>query len=205
MKKTLAICSILLASTSLATAADNYSNPSMMDNNPNMLENWDMTNFYVGGDLGYATLDYSASVADSADASLPMLNVYLGYELGNFKSIDYALEVGGFITKNTDRTNGGVSTDSQESGIYADLVGKYALPYNFSAIGSAGIQYSKLSVENTTTNINENEFAPRLGAGLEYAINDDLAVRGMVRYAFTDYNDTVQNTAQYTIGMNYKF
>lgn len=193
MKKILAIGSVLVASTSMAMA-EHRDDPTMMDN-------WDMSHFYVGGDIGYTKLDYKSSLDSIAEDSLPMLNVYMGYEIDPY----YAVEFGGFVTKQEDRTVGSTNTDAEEYGMYVDAVGKYELYQDLNALGTVGLQYSKLKVKNSTSSFSETEIAPRLGAGLEYKINDTMNVRGMARYVFSDYDDAVDSSMQYTIGMNYKF
>lgn len=193
MKKVLLACSALLATTSLA-AAENINDPTMMDN-------WDMKQFYVGGDIGYNKIDYDSTLNPLAEDSLPVLNVYMGYNIDEY----YAIEFGGFMTKEEDRTVASVKTKAEEYGVFVDAVGRYDLKYDFTALGTVGLQYSKLKAKNSTLNFSENELAPRLGAGLEYKVSDNMKVRGMARYVFSDYDGEVDNTVQYTIGMNYAF
>lgn len=193
MKKILAVCSVLLASTSLAMAEHR--------SDPNMMDNWDMSNFYAGGDLGFTKLDYSATLDAAAEDTMPMLNVYMGYNIDEY----YAIEWGAFMTTQEDRTVGATKTDAEEFGTYVDVVGKYALKYDFTALGTVGLQYSKFKAKGGSIDISESEFAPRLGAGLEYNVSDTMKVRGMARYVFSDYDGAVDNAIQYTIGMNYTF
>lgn len=193
MKKVLAICSVLLATTSLAKAEHR--------DDPNFMQDWSLENFYVGGDLGYSMIDYDSTLDAIAEDKLPMLNVYMGYNIDDY----YAIEWGGFMTTENDRTVSGVSTDAEEYGVFVDAVGKYAMEYDFTLLGTVGLQYSKLKVQNTTTDFSESEIAPRLGAGLEYAVSDNMKVRGMARYVFSDYDGEVGNAVQYTLGMNYAF
>lgn len=193
MKKVLAVCSVLVASTSLAMAEHRT--------DPNMMDNWDMRHFYVGGDLGYSKLDYKSGLDSVAEDSLPMINAYMGYNIDEY----YAIEWGGFMTTEESKGSGASKTDAEEYGIFVDAVGKYDLGYDFNALGTLGVQYSKLKVKNSTTDISKSEIAPRLGAGLEYKVTDEMKVRGMARYVFSDYDNAVDNGIQYTIGMNYTF
>lgn len=192
MKKLLTTCSVLMASTTLAQAE--YSDPTIMDN-------LDMNNFYIGADLGYAQVDYKSSFDALAEDVLPMLNVYMGYNIDS----NYAIEFGSFITTKEDRNVNGTKTDADEHGFFVDAVTKHEFYPDFSVLGTAGIQYSKLKVKNSAVNFSESEVAARLGTGVEYKVNDTTKVRGMARYVFSDYENTVGKSMQYTIGMNYSF
>lgn len=193
MKKALLICSALFASTSLAMAENR--------NDPTMLDNWDMSNFYVGGDLGYHVFNYGAQLDAVAENALPVLDVYMGYNIDDY----YAIEWGAFVTDGKSRVVSSTKTDAKEYGMYVDAVGKYHIQQDLTALGTLGIQYSKLKATSSSLNFAETEFAPRLGAGLEYNVSDNMKLRGMARYVFADYDGEVNSTMQYTFGLNYAF
>jgi len=200
MKKILAVCSVLLASTSLAKAdhLSGHSGPAPKETAATMNMS---SNYYVGGDIGYIMHDLKGTANTIAEDDLPFINIYAGY---NFNK-GFALEWGGFHSSEEDRRVGGVKTDTKEYGVFVDAVGKHHMDYGLTALGSVGLQYSKLKIDNATTKIDDKELIPRLGAGLEYKFHDNMRARGMVRYLFSDYNDAVDDTMQYTLGMNYSF
>jgi OOP family OmpA-OmpF porin len=196
MKKLLLTCSALVATTSVALADHNTSHKD-----PSMMDNMDFNGFYIGGDIGYVQPDYDSTLDALAEDSLPMFNAYMGYDFNDALAIEW----GGFLTTEEDRNVGGVSTDAKEYGVFVDMVGTHPLGYGFDAIGSVGLQYSKLKVSNSTTDFDESELAPRLGAGVEYQFTDRMRARGMVRYVFSDYDGQVSDTMHYTVGLNYRF
>lgn len=195
MKKILAVSSVLLASTSFANA-DTYPDTYVAS------EYDPYANFYVGGDLGYTKMSYDDSTIDSsAEDSLPMMNIYAGYNFSN----DYAVEVGTFLTSEEDKSTAGGTTDTKEYGMYIDAIAKYHMYENFSLLGSLGIQYSKLKVSGGGINLDEKEVAPRIGLGAEYGFNENMKVRGMARYVFADYDGAASDSMHYTLGLNYTF
>ena len=154
--------------------------------------------FYFGGDIGYEKINYDDSTLNSsAEDKLPLLNVYAGYDFTDH----FAVEGGMFITDS--KTKG--STKAEEYGMFVDAVGKYNVYKSIDLLGTAGVQYSRGKFDNGTTKTSETEFAPRLGLGAQAAITDNMNVRGMVRYTKIDYDDQLNDTLSYTIGLNYKF
>lgn len=196
MKKILAVCSVFLASASIAKA-DHLSDHK----EPTAMSNMSMSNYYLGGDLGYIMHDMDGAASSIAEDDLPFINFYVGHDFNK----GFAVEWGAFHSSEEDRSVSGVKTDTKEYGVFVDAVGKHHMKHGFTALGSVGVQYSKLKIENSTTKIDDKELIPRLGAGLEYKFHDNMRARGMARYLFSDYNDAVDDTMQYTLGVNYSF
>lgn len=182
MKKTLAVCSMAIAAATGANATEGKT--------------------YMGGDLGYMKTDYDNAGVDAvAKETLPMMNIYGGYNVNE----NFAIEGGAFATLEQERVLNNESNKTKEYGMYVDAVGKYQVSSNANLLTTAGLQYSKLRVANSSEKVSEKEVAPRFGAGAEYALSDNANVRGMARYVFSDYDNAVDNSMQYTVGMNYKF
>lgn len=181
-KKITGLCSAMLLTAGAASAADGKT--------------------YMGMDLGVSKTDYdNAAVESVAKETLPLANIYGGYNVND----NFAVEGGVFATLEGDRVLNGESNKTKEYGMYVDAVGKQPITPKTSLLASAGLQYSKLRVANPTDKVSEKEVAPRFGLGAEHSVSDNTNVRAMARYVFSDYDNAVDNSMQYTVGMNYKF
>lgn len=184
-KKILTVCSMM----AMATAAN--ANSNIPDGKT-----------YMGADLGISKTDYDSAAVDAmAKETLPIMNIYGGYNVNE----NFALEGGVFASLEKERTLGGESNKTKEYGMYVDAVGKHNLTQDTSLLASAGLQYSKLRVASSSSKVSEKEIAPRFGVGAEHSVTDSTSVRGMARYVFSDYDNAVDNSMQYTVGVNYRF
>lgn len=148
---------------------------------------------YVGGSLG--TPDYRSSVNGiSGDDGGTSGKVFGGYQL----TPNFGVEAGYANLGHVD-----AGADSVKAhGTYVDAVGRYEFAPQWSVLGSAGVAHARLK-----TNLgNDSSPALKLGAGLEYAMNSQVALLGQYEhYHFTDAFGSKPNVGQYTLGVKVSF
>jgi OOP family OmpA-OmpF porin len=149
---------------------------------------------YVGGNLGSSHFKGDDIGGLSTDRSDTGLKVYGGYSL----TPNLAFEAGYARTGKFNSAAG----ELKGSGLFVDAVGILPLGSGFSALGSVGLFNGKLS---SSTAGSDHGMSYKLGAGLEYAINANVGVRGQwERYRF-DALDIKASTDLYSVGVNYRF
>lgn len=74
-----------------------------------------------------------------------------------------------------------------------------------SLIGTVGIANINATSKVEGTKEKENGLGYRVGAGAQYAIDENLAVRALARYTFTDKVTDVDHIMEYVAGVQYKF
>ena len=76
----------------------------------------------------------------------------------------------------------------------------------FALLGTAGISNIDLKIkEPGEKRYTENGLGYRLGAGAQYTIDENLSVRALARYTFTDKVNSVDHIMEYTAGVRYSF
>lgn len=75
----------------------------------------------------------------------------------------------------------------------------------FSLVGTAGISEIHRTAKAEGTKYKDSGYGYRLGAGAQYAIDENLAVRALARYTWADKLENVDHIMEYTAGVQYKF
>ncbi|MBQ8630994.1 MAG: porin family protein [Alphaproteobacteria bacterium] len=103
-----------------------------------------------------------------------------------------------------DRTvaEGKIKTNFDAYGL--DLMGYIPVTDKLEAIASVGAGQYEFEIEGLGYAFNEDGLGVRGGLGLQYNINDNLAVRGMARYVYLDM-DEVDYLTEFTAGVRYSF
>lgn len=109
----------------------------------------------------------------------------------------------------SDRVNTGAGTDEFSMRSYGlDLYGYLPLGCDqvFALVGTAGIadidiKYKEDGAQRET----ENGLGYRLGAGVQYSFTDNLAVRALYRYTFTDKLGGLDHIDEGSLGLRYSF
>ncbi|MDB5998731.1 MAG: hypothetical protein JWP52_430 [Rhizobacter sp.] len=149
---------------------------------------------YVGGSIGGARLTDSTVGGIGYDRSDTGGKVYGGYEINS----NLAVELGYANLGKHDGPGGGLKAD----GVFLDAVGTYPLGNNFSVLGRVGVFSGKLDSDSLGSDRSTNW---KLGAGLQYAVNQNVAIRGeWERYRFDSFGGQPKSDL-YTVGVNYKF
>jgi OOP family OmpA-OmpF porin len=148
---------------------------------------------YVGGSLG--TPDYRSRINGvSGNGSGVGGKLYGGYGL----TPNFALEGGLFDLGHIDDHTGRVDL----RGAYVDALGRYEFAPRWSVIGSVGLAEGRFS----TTSGKDSSPALKLGAGLQYELTKQVALRAEYEhYRFTDAFDAKPKVGEYTFGVNVGF
>ena len=149
---------------------------------------------YIGGNVGGSHYKSDALPGLTSDRSDTGYKLFGGYAL----SPNLAVEGGWASLGKFSGANGNLKAD----GLFLDGVGTLPLGNNFSALGRIGIFNGKL---DSNTSGSDRGTSLKLGAGLEYAIDRNLAVRGeWERYRF-DALGAKPNVDLYSVGLKYSF
>lgn len=107
-----------------------------------------------------------------------------------------------------------VRGDSTTDGVNLDFVGSMPMSHNFSVFARAGVVYAQSRERRWETGplINrfdhgrENDLTYKIGAGLQYALTDALALRlEAERYRLDDLGGTKGDVDMFSVGMVYSF
>jgi len=153
---------------------------------------------YVGGSVGgshYKSDNLAGLPTDHSDTGGKLFG---GYALTPNLSIE-----GGWVGLGKFKgPNGNLKAD----GYFVDGVGTLPLGNNFSAIGRIGVFNGKLDASSSNGLYgSDRSTSVKVGAGLEYAIDRNLAVRGeWERYRF-DALGAKPNVDLYSVGVRYSF
>jgi len=148
---------------------------------------------YVGGNLG--TPDYHSTINGvGGDGSGAGLKLYGGYQL----TPNFAVEGGYFDLGHIDDGSGRVKA----RGVYADAVGSFEIAPKWSLLGSAGLAEGRF----TTTAGNDSSPALKLGAGVQYDLSKQFALRAQYdRYRFINAFDEKPNIGELSVGLKVNF
>lgn len=75
----------------------------------------------------------------------------------------------------------------------------------FSLLGTAGIANYDFDGDQGNGKEEDNGLGYRLGAGMQYNITNNIAVRGIVRYIWADKLDGFDHMMEYSLGAKYSF
>jgi OOP family OmpA-OmpF porin len=150
---------------------------------------------YIGGNVGASR--YQGDAIDGASItgrSGTGVKVYGGYSF----TPNLALESGYVDLGKFNTSTGHVKGD----GLFLDAVGTLPLADSFSALGRVGVFNGKLSSDADGSGSGTSY---KFGAGLQYDINPNVALRGeWERYRFDALN-TKPNTDMLSVGVAYRF
>ncbi len=153
---------------------------------------------YIGGSLGVP--DYSSRIngidggSGDGGAKGTGLKAYGGYQL----TPNFALEAGGFRLGQGSDGTGSVRTH----GVYLDGVGSYMFAPSWSVLGSFGVAEGHF----TTTAGDDSSPALKLGAGLQYDLSRQVALRLQYdRYRFSNVFDAKPEAGAYSFGVKLTF
>ena len=148
---------------------------------------------YVGGSLG--TPDYKSSINGvSGNGSGVGGKVYGGYRI----TPNFAIEGGLFDLGHIEDASGKVDL----RGAYVDAVGSYEFAPKWSVLGRAGLADGRF----TSTGGNDSSPALKLGAGLQYDLTKQVALRAEnEHYHFSDAFDAKANVGEVSFGVKVGF
>lgn len=148
---------------------------------------------YIGGNIGQP--DYRTSInginGGSGDTSYKL---YGGYQFNRYFGLEGGWVDLGKVSDASGHANG--------RGYYLDAVGTFPLAANWSLLGSAGYANAKFK----TSNGDDSSPAYKLGAGVQYDISKQLAMRVQYeRYRFSDVFNEKLGVGETSLGLKYGF
>jgi len=148
---------------------------------------------YVGGSLG--TPDYKSSINGiSGSGSGVAGKIFGGYQL----TPNFAVEGGLMNLGHIDDSSGKVDLH----GAYVDAVGTYEFAPKWSLLGRAGLAEGRF----TTNNGDDSSPALKLGAGVQYDLTKQVALRAEYEhYHFTDVFASKANVGELSLGVKVGF
>jgi len=148
---------------------------------------------YVGAGVGSSRYsdDFGGAFTDRSNAGLKL---YGGYAVNPNFSVEAGVARLGKVRSATGDVKGG--------GLFVDAVGIVPLSNNFSLLGRVGVFNGRL---DSTLVGDDRGSNVKFGAGVQYAIDKNLSVRGeWERYRF-DALGIKPNADLYSVGLNYRF
>lgn len=148
---------------------------------------------YIGGSVGASRYsnDFGGAYSDRSDTGLKL---YGGYAIHPNFSVEAGVARLGKVTGGAGEVKGG--------GLFVDAVGTWPLANNFSLLGRVGVFNGML---DSTLAGDDRGSSVKVGAGVQYAIDKNLSVRGeWERYRF-DALGVKPNADLYSVGVNYRF
>ena len=117
-----------------------------------------------------------------------------------------------FVQKSAEQeqTYGPLSTTASFYAAGIDFTGHIPVTENFNFLLSLGFGYYNFKLDSNFQYLNgtEDHVGSRIGAGVEYRLNDSVALAGMVRYIafnYDEYTDAVENMTEASVGLKFYF
>lgn len=162
---------------------------------------------YVGVDYQLTRVDFDGA----GDENLHGANIHVGTRFDN----NFGVELGYFRTQSKEASGNivGIPVDmkGRMQGVTLDGLGYLPMTDDkkLELVGTAGVSYNhakiRASAAGVTESASESEWGVRVGAGAQYAVTDQVNVRGLARYQSADFDDFADGAWVYTLGMNYGF
>ena len=148
---------------------------------------------YIGGNLG--TPNYRSPVNGITGSGSGLgLKLYGGYSL----TPNFAVEAGVFDLGHIDDASGKVNV----RGIFADAVGTFEVAPKWSLLARGGVAEGRF----TSSNGNDTSPALELGAGVQYDLSKQVALRAEYEhYHFTNAFDAKANVGEVSVGLKFGF
>lgn len=180
----------IIAASSAAYAIDSYS-----------------LNPYIGADYQYTYMNYTDESDGVIDDNFNGFNIYGGIR----PYANIGLELGYFRNFEEDGIESGIPVYFNTQGVTLDALGYLPIDRNgrIELIGTVGVSYAEakvgLNFGGSRVSVSEDEFGFRIGAGVEYKINQNFSARTILRYQTADFEGLADNAVVYNVGLNYKF
>ena len=147
---------------------------------------------YVGADYEYSNVNYSSGNGGIFARSLNGGDVHVGARVHKY----LGFEASYFDTAKSDKNNVlglGINTTVKLQGEAFDVMGYIPVAPKLELIGTVGVAHTQAkgtasAVGAITVSASENK--GRFGGGAQYWIDDNLNVRGLLRYQDADFKNT---------------
>ncbi len=154
---------------------------------------------YVGAQYNLT----SASVKDMPNMDMHSYSVFVGTDYNRY----FGTEVFYQNSNKWHKVINDVKTKVDFEAYGLDLYGYLPLGCDrvFSLLGTAGIANYDFDGDRGNGKEEDNGLGYRLGAGMQYNITNNIAVRGIVRYIWADKLDGFDHMMEYSLGAKYSF
>lgn len=154
---------------------------------------------YVGAQYNLT----SASVKDMPNMDMHSYSVFVGTDYNRY----FGTEVFYQNSNKWHKVINDVKTKVDFEAYGLDAYGYLPLGCDrvFSLLGTAGIANYDFDVADNNAKGEDNGLGYRLGAGMQYNITNNIAVRGIVRYIWADKLDNTDHMMEYSLGAKYSF
>lgn len=149
---------------------------------------------YVGAQYNYTKVD-----AEEVEPKLNSGSVFVGTEYNKY----FSTEV--FYQLSDDDTDNGVKVDFASYGLDAYAAQPLGCDQVWSVFATAGIANYDTDTKQAGEKGEDNGLGYRLGAGIEYDVTNNFAIRALGRYIWTDKLDGVDNFTEFSLGAKYTF
>lgn len=157
---------------------------------------------YIGADLGASHIKTSGKDL-TGSSNVAVFDINVGVKFNQ----NLGLEISSAASSDKDVDGIG---DLSYSSLGIDAVGYIPLSYQLDILAMFGLGYyefdlkAKNKVDKWDVHYTKNKAAFRGGLGLQYALNEQWALRGLLRYHHID-NNYFDYIGDATIGLQYKF
>lgn len=165
---------------------------------------------YVGLEVGHSLAHCRMNVFLNRDKKLSHysqhINSFLGYRIGRYT----AFEFGSFKSDCLNTSRNHREGRTKMHGLHMGFVFLLPLSKNLDFVPGVGVVHTFLHIsKNNSFDIKEDGVTQRLMLGLQYALNDNLKVRGSAVYhrlaGFYSHQMPIINMMHFGIGLNYSF
>ena len=165
---------------------------------------------YVGFEVGHSLAHSHLHSLLKGDKKLShynqYINSYLGYKIGKYT----AFEFGSFKADSMNTSRNHREGRTKSHGIHMGFVFLLPLSNNLNFLPGIGVTHTSLHLNKKDCfDIKEDGVSPRFMLGTQYAINDNLNIRGALIYnrsaGFYSAPMTITNMIHLGVGLNYSF
>lgn len=153
---------------------------------------------YVGAQYNYTEVD-----ADFVKADMNSYSVVIGTEYNRFFGTE-------LFYQNSDKSNDIIEGEKLKSDFEAYGLDAYAyLPLGcdrvWSVFATTGIANYDIDYAKSGEKEKDNGLGYRLGAGVQYSVTNNIAIRALARKVWADKLDEVDDMKEFSLGIKYVF
>lgn len=158
----------------------------------------------IGIDYSYSTLEIDSPFDRLYGDDFNNINLSLGARV--HKNIGLELN----MSKSDDMTHttAGVKTEANYKSIGMDVNLYHPMTNNLEGFATVGAVYYDFDIKasngSTTISTGDSTVSPRVGAGLQYKLNDKFAVKSSIAHSFINDLD-MESLTDFKVGLRYSF
>lgn len=156
---------------------------------------------YVGADYQFTHVDYQNGVDDVLANNFSGVNFHAGARIHK----NLGIETGYQVTQQKEKETALTDSKTDIKGFNVDLLGYLPVQPKIDLIGTIGVSYLTATIKGPGGSDDDDEAKGRIGAGAQYWVNDNLNIRGIVRYQGADFDDAADGAVVANVGANYQF